>query len=331
MKKSLKLIVTTILIAIILNGCSSTEGKINSNENKKFKIGIAQIIDHPALNSARDGFVERLNELDIEADINLQDAQGDVANSQMIAEKFVSDKSDLILSIATPTSQAAQNATKKSMTPVIFTAVSDPVFSGLVKNIEAPESNITGVTDEVSSENLKHIFQTLKILKPEIDTAGILFNTGESNSQSQIERIEEIAFEEDIKIEKVGIAAISDINQALESVSRKSQALILINDNMVASSMELVASLAKEKNMITISGDSSHVDSGALVSIGISYHELGRQAADMAAKILKEKTPINKIPVESSNVFIKKVNITTAKAIGLNENHPAFKDADTVE
>lgn len=332
MKKLSKAIAIFTAGVLTLTGCGSSKSEeAASTENAKLKIGITQIVDHPALNDARDGFIERLKELGIDADITAQDAQGDVANAQMIAEKFVSDKSDLILSIATPTSQAAQNATKESKTPVIFTAVSDPVFSGLVSNKETPEANVTGVTDEVSPENLKQIFEMLKMLNPEIDTVGIVFNTGESNSQIQIEKIEKIALEQNIKIEKVGIAAISDINQALESVSRKSQALMLINDNMVASSMELVSKIAKEKGLITVSGDSSHVDSGALMSVGISYKELGRQAADMAVRILNEKTPINEIPVESSNVFIKKVNKTTLKALGLDENHKAFEGAEIVE
>ena len=334
MKKLSKAIAIITAGALMFTGCSSNASE-SSTENKsditKIKIGITQIVDHPALNAARDGFIERLKELGIDADISTQDAQGDVANAQMIAEKFVSDKSDLILAIATPTAQAAQNATKDSKTPVIFTAVSDPVFSGLVANKEKPEANVTGVTDEVSTENLNQIFEMLKMLKPDITTVGIVFNTGESNSQVQIEKIEKIASEHNIKIEKVGIAAISDINQALESVSKKSQALMLINDNMVASSMELVSSLAKEKGLITVSGDSSHVDAGALVSVGISYKELGRQAADMAAKILNDKTPINEVPVESSNVFIKKVNKTTLKALGLDEKHKAFEGAEIVE
>ena len=332
MKKLSKAIAIFTAGVLTLTGCGSSKSEdATSAETVKFKIGITQIVDHPALNDARDGFIERLKELGIDSDITAQDAQGDVANAQMIAEKFVSDKSDLILAIATPTAQAAQNATKDSKTPVIFTAVSDPVFSGLVSNKEKPEANVTGVTDEVSPENLKQIFEMLKMLNSDINTVGIVFNTGESNSQVQIEKIEKIALEQNIKIEKVGIAAISDINQALESVSRKSQALMLINDNMIASSMELVSKIAKEKGLITISAVSSFVDDGSLISVGISYKELGRQAADMAARILNDKTPINEIPVESSNVFIKKVNKTTLKALGLDEKHKAFEGAEIVE
>ncbi|MGB5822741.1 MAG: ABC transporter substrate-binding protein [Proteocatella sp.] len=325
--------VTAIItsMALALTGCSSQATDQTPPENEKITIGITQIVDHPALNAARDGFIERLSELGIDADINMQDAQGDIANAQMIAEKFVSDEADLILSIATPTSQAAQNATKGSDIPVIFTAVTDPKFSGLVENPQAPEANITGVTDEVSAQNLKAMFEMLKQLKPGIQTVGIVFNTGESNSQVQIENVEKIAAEFGIKVEKVGIAAITDINQALESVAKKSEAMVLINDNMVASSMELVAKIAKEKGLITISGDSSHVDSGALMSVGISYFDLGRQAADMAGRILKEKTPINQIPVESSTTFSKKVNKTTLKALGMDETNEAFKDAEFAE
>ncbi len=333
MKKLSKAIAILTIGSLMLTGCSSKASENSSNETSsaetaKFKIGITQIVDHPALNAARDGFTERLKELGIDADITVQDAQGDIANAQMIAEKFVSDKSDLILSIATPTSQAAQNATKESKTPVIFTAVSDPVFSGLVANKETPEANITGVTDEVSEENLDQIMEILKSLKPDIENIGIVYNTSESNSQIQIENIEKVASAKNIDVTTVGIASINEINQALESVSKKSQALVLINDNMIASSMELVSKIAKEKGLITISAVSSFVDDGALISVGISYKELGRQSADMAVKILKDKTPINEIPVENSNVFIKKVNKTTLKALGLDENHKAFEGAE---
>mgnify|MGYP003522498662 FL=1 len=160
---------------------------------------------------------------------------------------------------------------------------------------------------------------------------GIVFNTGESNSQVQIEDIEKVAAEFGITVEKTGIAAITEINQALESVAKKSDALMLINDNMIASSMELIASTAKEKGIITISGDSSHVDSGALISVGISYFDLGVQAADMAKQILVDGTEISQIPVKSSSNFIKKVNTETMAALGLDKDNKAFGDAQFTE
>lgn len=333
MKKSIKALAVIISMTLVLAGCSKGESAqgVSTPETEKLKIGITQIIDHPALNASRDGFVQRLKELGIDADISMKDAQGDIANAQMIAEKFVSDDVDLILSIATPTSQAAQNATKESALPVIFTAVSDPVFSGLIKNPQAPEANITGVTDEVSLENRKAMFEILKELKPDMKSVGVVFNTGESNSQVQIEDIEKVAAEFGIKVEKVGIASITDISQALESIAKKTDAMMLINDNMIASSMELIAKTTKGKGIITISGDSSHVDSGALISVGISYFDLGVQAADMAKSILVDRIPISKIPVQSSNNFIKKVNTQTLKALGLDKNIKAFSDAEFTE
>ena len=334
--KKIYLALTLIALTVpTLTGCSlntSAESQeSDTSANEKYKIGITQIVDHPALNESRDGFIERLNELGIDAEISLQDAQGDIANAQMIAEKLVSDKSDLILSIATPTSQAVQNATKNSDIPVIFTAVSDPVFSGLVINKENPEANITGVTDEVSQDNLKEIIEALKSLNPDIKSIGIVYSTSESNSQVQVQNVRQVASDMDIEIEAVGIASINDIHQALESVSRKSQALILINDNMIASSMELVSKVAMEKGLITISAVSSFVEDGSLMSVGISYKELGRQSADMAYKVLKEKIQIAEIPVESSNTFIKKVNLSTLKALGLDENHKAFEGAEIIK
>lgn len=330
--------VTAIILSafIALTGCSSNvseeaESHLGEQSSKTLKIGITQIADHPSLNAARDGFIERMKELEIETEISLQDAQGDTANAQLIAEKFVSDKVDLILSIATATSQAAQNATLGTNIPVIFTAVSDPKFSGLVENPQSPEANVTGVTDNITDENLKELFAMLEQLDKEISTIGIVFNTGESNSQVQVENVKRVASQEGFNVETVGIAAITDINQALESLTKKSQALVLINDNMVASSMELVSKIAKEKGIPTVSADGSHVDSGALISAGISFFELGRQSADIAKSILIDKTPISEIPVQGSNVFVKKVNLTTLKSLGLDEKSSVFEGAEVVQ
>jgi putative ABC transport system substrate-binding protein len=100
---------------------------------------------------------------------------------------------------------------------------------------------------------------------------------------------------------------------------------------MVASAMELVAKLAGEKELLTVSADGSHVDQGILISKGISYYVIGQQSARIAKQILVDKVDVAQIPVQASTEFEKKVNLKTAESLGLAKEHKAFEGAEFVE
>jgi putative ABC transport system substrate-binding protein len=336
-----------LLITVILTGCagsgantstpaesnSAANNEVENNETstettEKFTIGISQLVQHPALDASRQGFIDELKALGVEAEFLDQNAQGDIANAQMIAEKFVKDDVDLIFTIATLTSQAAKKAIEGTDIPLVFTAVTDPVFSELVTAMDVTDNNITGVVDAAPIKNNLELF---KELKEDITTVGIIYNIGESNSEVQVNQTKEIAEELGLTIETVGISTVNDIPQAVDTISKKAEGLYLITDNMVASAMSLVAKLAKENNLITVSADGNHVDEGILVSEGISYYAIGQQSARIAKQILVDKVSVAEIPVQTSPEFEKRVNLNTMEALGLSKDHKAFEGAEFVE
>lgn len=325
--------ITAILLVVpaILTGCvtnaSTDKSETTDQATENLTIGIAQLVQHPALDASRQGFIDELNTLGVNVEIIDQNAQGDIANAQMIAEKFVKDDVDLIFTIATLTSQAAKTAIKGTDIPMVFTAVTDPVFSELVTAMDVTDENITGVTDAAP---IKENLELFKELKEDIKTVGIIYNIGESNSEVQVEQTKEIAAQLGLTIETVGITTANDIPQAVNTIAKKAEGLYIITDNMVASAISLVANLAAENNLLTVSADGTHVDEGILVSKGISYYVIGQQSARIAKQILVDKADVADIPVQQSE-YEKKVNLTIAESLGFTKDNKAFEGAAFAE
>ena len=325
MKESkVKLLITmTIISMLILTGCSSNSKNINNNSGEEtFKIGISQLAEHPALDDARRGFEDGLKEYGINAEIEYKNAQGDIANTVSIAEKFVKDEVDLIFAIATPAAQSAKQVT--SDIPILFSAVTDPVKSEIVDDWEKVGGNITGTSDMAPIASQLEMF---KEIDPNIKTIGILYNTSETNSQIQIEEVKSLAPAEGLEVVSVGVSNVNELPQAISSLVKKVDALYMITDNMVAASVELMSKVAIENNMITISAEETQVRGGLLVTNGLSYYELGKQTATMAKEILVDKKDISTIPVGLAEKTITTVNQKTLEALGLDQNLPLFKDA----
>jgi len=335
-----KMTSVALITAMLLTGCAQGTAKTaepNEQPNEQaaeekaeetFTIGISELVQHPALDASRQGFIDELQNLGVNVEIIDQNAQGEIANAQMIAEKFVKDDVDLIFTIATLTSQAAKQAIEGTDIPLVFTAVTDPVFSQLVTDMNVTDNNITGVVDAAP---IKENLEMFKELKGDIKTIGIIYNIGESNSEVQVNQTKEIAKELGLEIETVGISTVNDIPQAVDTISKKAEGLYIITDNMVASAISLVAKLAEESSLITVSADGTHVDEGIMMSKGISYYVIGKQSAIIAKQILVDKVPIAEIPVQTSPEFEMKVNTKTAAALGFEKDNKAFEGAEFVE
>ena len=274
---------------------------------KKYKIGITQIVSHPALDQSREGFKDALKEAGLDVEYDEQNAQGDITIANTIANKFVTDKVDLIFSIATPTTQAAVNAT--SSIPIIFTAVTDPEAAGLIK------PNVTGSSDRV--DNVAEQLDVLKELNPNATTIGILYNSSEQNSVTQVELIKKVAAEKGIKVEEQAVTAVSELTQALDNLLSKADALYIPTDNLVVSNMPVVVERANAAKKIVIATDEGSVTNGALYTKGIDFYELGKEAGKLAAQILKD----GKSPSDLEIVTLKPTNLVfnkkTMEAIGV--------------
>lgn len=323
--KSIKIkgLILALSATLLLGGCTKEDSAKAESDEQVYKIGISQLVEHGALDDAKRGFEDGLEELGLNTEIDYKNSQGDIANTMSIAEKFVSDDVDLIYAIATPAAQSAKQST--SDIPILFSAVTDPIKAEIVDDWENPGANISGTSDMATT--LSEQLQMFKKIDPSIETIGILYNTSESNSEAQIEEVKALAPEEGLEVVTVGVSSVNELPQAIDSILGKVDALYNVSDNLVASSVELVTSKLIEKGMIAVSAEESQVAGGILITNGLSYYELGKETANMAKEILVDGKDPASIAVKKADKTVTTVNIKTLKALGLDENNELFKDA----
>ncbi len=285
-----KLVVGLICSTVLLGGCGkAADGQV--------AIGISQIAEHPALDASREGFIAGLESEGFKDGDNIkfdiQNAQGDIANSQLIAQNFVTQKQDMIFAIGTPAAQSAANSTDEI--PVLITAVTDAVQAGLVESAEKSGTNVAGTSDAVPIDKQLIL---MKALLPNVKKVGILYNTSEINSEIQIGQVKELAAGHGLEIIAAGVNNTNDISQTLQSIIGDIDVLYALTDNVIASAMPLITTEALAKNIGVIGAEEAHVAAGALATEGINYYDLGFQTGLMAAKVLKGED-ISQMPVST--------------------------------
>ena len=316
--KLMNLILVGTIGVSLLTGCSKDNNDKLSDSNKDIKaIGITQLVEHPSLDKAKDGFIKALEDTGYKDGENIkidyQNAQNDMPTTQMIANKFVSDKKDLIYAISTPSAQAAYNATKDM--PILITAVTDPVAAGLVKSIDKPERNVSGTSDYISiDKNL----ELIKMFIPDAKTIGVLYNTSEVNSKIQVDTLKEYASKNNYKVVEKGVSSSMEISQAMSSLVDKIDVLYVPTDNLIVSSMPIVSKIATNNKVPVISSEDGSVKSGALACQGIDYEKLGYKTGELAAKVLNGEE-ISNIPVTILDETQIIVNEDTLKSLSLEK------------
>lgn len=314
LRKSKTLIILSVFgVCLMLFGLSPLLAA-----KKVIKIGITQIVDHPALNAVRDGFIDEMTELgyilDKDVVYDLQNAQGDMATANTIAQKFVSEGVDLILSIATPTSQAAVNAT--TTIPIVFSAVTDPIGAGLVKNLESSGNNVTGISDLTP---VRKQFELIKEMLPEAKAVGTIYNAAEANSILTNELAKEACADLGLKLIEATVSSSADVLLAARSLVGKVDAIYISTDNATVSALDAVVQVTNENNIPLILADPTTLNKGGLVALGFDYYQHGQQTAPIVIKILEGTKPTD-IPVEFAKNVQLAVNLDTAKEIGMSEH-----------
>ena len=311
MKKILTLLsLMTLMILSCGNGNTSQEKKSDSAStggSKKYRIGITQIVAHPALDSAREGFKAAFKEAGIDADFDEKNANGEAATANLIANSFVSSKVDLIYSIATSTAQAAAQST--NTIPVVFSAITDPESAGILKN------NVTGVSDRV---DIKQQLQLLLKLDSKIKKVGVIYNSSEQNSKVQVDDLKAAAKELGVEVVEKSVIQASEIPQAADALTRESDAIYLPTDNLVASVVNLLTDKATAAKKIVFGAESAHVKGGALITQGIDYYEMGKQAGKIAIDILKNGKKPSEIKFKTMPLSEIVVNGKTLAALGIS-------------
>jgi len=289
---------------------------LSCKKTSQIKIGVLQLIEHNALDSAYKGFVDGLKEAGYEDGKNIiidyQNAQGEQANCITIGQKFINDKSDLILAIATPAAQAIANMTKDI--PILITAVTDPADSKLVEDNNAPGGNVTGTSDLTPVEAQ---IELLKEIIPNVKTVGLLYCSSEQNSVFQINIAKKKLDAMGIKYIDIAISNLNEIQQVIQNVIGKVEAIYTPTDNMIANGMATVALMTEPAKLPVICGEGGMTMLGGTATYGINYYELGKLTSTQAVSILKGDKKTSEMPIEYLQKFDLVVNTNMIESIGL--------------
>ncbi|WP_127532430.1 ABC transporter substrate-binding protein [Paenibacillus kobensis] len=281
---------------LVSAGCGSKPTDSNgSNEStnagsaeKTYKIGISQIVEHPALDATREGFIAALKDAGLVEGTNLKidynNAQGDQTNNLSIAQKIAGDKDDLVLAIATPSAQAVVQQVKD--TPVLFAAVTDPVAADIVSSMDQPGGNVSGASDT----NPEAIAQLMKFIStdfPNVKKLGLIINEGETNAVVMADIAKKELAKYGIELVKAPVTNTSEVKQAADSLVGRVDALYVTLDNMVVNGFDAVVQTANDKHLPLFSSDRDTVENGSFATVGFKYYDHGYQVGQMAAEILK--------------------------------------------
>ncbi|MGQ7358484.1 ABC transporter substrate-binding protein [Streptococcus suis] len=318
--KKLATVSLASISALTLAACSSSSDQAST---ETVKVGVLQYMEHESLTAAREGFVAELEANGYKEGeklvLDYQNAQGDQANLQTISEQLIGGN-DIVLAIATPSAQSL--ATVSTETPIVFTAVTDPLSADLVESIEKPGGLLTGTSDQAPIDKQVEL---LGQAVPDAKTVGILYTTSERNSEVQVEQAKELLEKAGYKVVVKGITSSNEVQDATTSLMKDVDALFIPTDNTVASTMTMIGELSVEHKVPVIGGSTDMVDEGGLLTYGTNYEALGRQTAKMAIKII-EGANVSETAVEYPETVSLHVNEEMAQKLGIDTSKLAVSE-----
>lgn len=327
MKKIMRGVLLFGMLGGMLLSCGGKKEEVNGNnetkkEEKVFKIGVSQIVDHPALNDAKQGFKDALEKKGIKAEYDDKIANGEMATQTLIMQQFAKDKKDLVFAITTPTAQAAKNQIEGSI-PIVFGSVTDPQSAGLV-GIE----NITGTS---GAAPIKENLELMRELFPEAKKIGIIYNSSEQNSVSEVNNLKKLAKEKNFEIVDKSVTTGTELLTAVNLISKEIDIYYAIQDNTVASYFQtLLDALNKEKVPVFGTND-IYTNEGGFVSQGTTDYGIGYRAGEIAAEILLNgKKPID-IPIETVTNLKIDINKSNMELLGIKLSDEMLKKVNLVE
>lgn len=320
MKKYAKVVTSLTLMGLmaLAVGCGQKADKGQETakkeaEAKPISIGITQIVEHPSLDEIRGGIIQALEDKGYKDGekiaIDFKNAGGSQDTSQLIASGFKGK--DYVVAITTPSAQAALNNLKD--TPIIYSGVTAPEEAGLVGD------KITGVSDRTP---IKKQLQLLQQLLPEAKKVGIIYNSGEANSEVQVNIAKEVAKELGLELVIKSITTTNDIALALDSLVDEVDAIYTHVDNTVASGYPIIVQKAKEAKVPIIGAVEDYVKQGALAVDGINNFKIGYQTGEMLVRIMEGESfsdnpfeTIKETELIINEEVLKEFNITLPKAL----------------
>ncbi len=317
MKVVRKLLAPLLVVGILLISLISLHQLKADKKKDVFRIGISQFITHQSLDATREGFVDELVKQGYvegkNIEIDLQNAQGEQRNLKTISQQLA-ESSDVVLAIATPSAQSLANTTQT--TPVVFSAVTDPVSAKLVETREHPGGNVTGTSDQ-SSDAISTQINLIKKVLPKAKTIGILYTQSEPNSVVQKDEAKRLLEEKGFTVVEKTILDSNNVKAAAESLMAEVDMVFVPTDNIISSTMETVKQVSIKHKVPVFGGSTEMIAVGGLYNYGTNYEELGRQTARMLIRVLKGEKPEN-IAVELPEKLELHTNQEMADALGID-------------
>lgn len=317
MKVIKKLLPSVIVIGLLLTSLLTLHGLKSSRKTAVKRIGISQYITHKSLDATREGFIDELAKAGYvdgqTIEIDFQNAQGEQRNLKNISQNLA-ESTDLVFAIATPSAQSLANTTKT--TPVLFSAVTDPLTAKLVTSLEQPGGNVTGTSDQ-SSEAISTQVDLIKQVLPNAQTIGILFTQSEPNSVVQKDEVKGILEAKGFTVVEKTILDSNNVKAAADSLMSEVDMVFVPTDNIISSTMETIKQVSLQHQVPVFGGSTEMVAIGGLYNYGTDYTELGRQTARMAIRILEGESP-STMAVELPEKIELHINEDMAQALGLD-------------
>ncbi len=299
---------------------AAEEGEATAEAGTTFNVGIIQLVEHPALDAATQGFQDGLTEA-LEADgyaveFDYQNAQGEQANCATIATKFVNDKDDLIMANATAALQAAAAATGDI--PIVGTSITDYKSAGVIEDNDAPGTNVTGASDLAPVDEQIALLQKLV---PDAQQVGILYCSSEANSDFQVKLAEQYLDEAGIAYKEYTVADSNEIQSVVANAVSNCDVFYIPTDNTIADNMSIVKNETTPAKIPVICGEENMCKNGGLATLSISYYDLGVTAGKQAYEILVNGKNPAEMPIEFvSEGITAEYNPETATAIEFDES-----------
>ena len=277
------------------------------------RVGIIQMADNGAFTDMREGYIDHMRELGYGEDdmvFDYRNAQGDMTNLVSICQAVIESGADYVVTIATPPTQAFLNM--DSDIPLFFISVSDPIAAGVMTDMAHPDKNATGTSNAIPVDEM---FKLSDQLTPGCTTYGLIYCTSEVNSVSTATQAKEYMDANGLKYAEAVVTNSGEVQQAVESLIGRVDAIFVPNDSVVQTAMTVVAEAACDAKLPVYGSSAVMVASGAFATISISDRQIGAITADMSDQYLKGAA-IEDIPALVVDEFTMVINKATTEPGG---------------
>ncbi|MDZ5762748.1 ABC transporter substrate binding protein [Candidatus Cyrtobacter comes] len=288
---------------------------------------VLQYAEHPALDQVRRGISDYMEKCCSSYSIMYESAQADPTLASQLAQKIYAKNPKLVVTIGT---LAAQAFLKKEEMNVIFSSITDPVAAGLAKSFEEPGMHFTGVSN---FPDIEQELSMIELVIPNVKRIGLLYNTGEVNSNSIATRLKDIAAQRWLEIVEVTANSTKDMISAVKSLAGKVDVIYITNDNTALSALQGITRASNEAGIPVFCSDTDTIGMGIVAAFGPDQYGIGVQTAKMIEKFLESdciSCDIPKTPIQISGSFKLKIDKRIARKLGIEIRPEALSIAGEV-